>query len=350
MRIPIFIAYLVIVSVPSSGQNATSQASSELRPLTIEHPTLAHASALIDQGKYGDAIGELETLAENPGNKGVASQLGTAYYKLGNYPLAATSLSQAIVENADDKESTQLLGLTYFFLGKPKDAIPLLERVQSWYPRANVDASYVLGNCYIQVMDYESARRVFAAMYGVAPDSASSHLFLSRMLLRQGFDPVAEQEAKKALAVDPKLPMTHFLLGELYLFKSRIPESIAEFESELGINPGYSATYYRLADAYIHVGRYEDGERLLQRSVWLDSTASGPYILMAKVLLHKGEADLAKRSLDRALAMDPNNYVGHYLMGQVYQAQGKTRDADAEFKVSQQLQSKQTHSQVEQKN
>ena len=170
--------------------------------------------------------------------------------------------------------------------------------------------SYVLGICYIQVMDYDSARRAFATMYGVSPDSAASHLFLSRMLLRQGFDPIAEQEAKKALAVDPKLPMAHFLLGELYTFKSRVPEAISEFEGELAINPGYAATYYRLADAYTRVGRYEDAERLLQRSVWLDSTASGPYILMAKVLLHKKEPDMAKRSLDRALTMDPNNYVG----------------------------------------
>jgi tetratricopeptide (TPR) repeat protein len=342
---------IVLLTPPAgSAQIQGPQPSSELQSQAVAQSGLAHATELIDKGKYLDAITELKELAETPNHKGVAHQLGIAYYKMGDYSNAASQFQQAIAEDPDDKEATQLLGLTYYFLGKPREAIPLLSKVQSWYPRANVDASYVLGICYIQVMDYDSARKAFATMYGVGPDSGASHLFLSRMLLRQGFDPISEQEGKKALAVDPKLPMAHFLLGELYTFKSRIPEAISEFEGELAINPAHAATYYRLADAYTRVGRYEDAERLLQRSVWLDSTASGPYILMAKVLLHKKEPDLAKRSLDRALTMDPNNYVGHYLMGQVYQAQGKTTEADAEFKLSQQLQALQTHSQEEQKN
>jgi len=346
----ILISLLLLGPASFSLQMPAPQSPGELKTQALEHPDLAHATELINKGKYLEAIGELKELEQTPTHNGVAHQLGIAYYKTGDYPNAVSQFQQAIAEDPDDKEATQLLGLTYYFVGKPRDAIPFLSKVQSWYPRANVDASYVLGICYVQVMDYDSARRAFATMYGVSPDSAASHLFLSRMLLRQGFDPIAEQEAKKALAVDPKLPMAHFLLGELYTFKSRVPEAISEFEGELAINPGYAATYYRLADAYTRVGRYEEAERLLQRSVWLDSTASGPYILMAKVLLHKKEPDMAKRSLDRALTMDPNNYVGHYLMGQVYQAQGKTADADAEFKLSQQLQALQTHSQQEQKN
>jgi tetratricopeptide (TPR) repeat protein len=355
MRILIFPAFLTIFIVllglaTGSTQIQAPQPSREMQTQTVERLDLAHATKLIDEGKYLAAIAELKRLAETPDHKGVAHQLGAAYYKMGDYPNAVNQLQQAVTEDPGDREATQLLGLTYYFLGKPRDAIPYLSRVQSWYSRANVDAAYVLGICFIQVMEYDSARRAFATMYAVGADSAASHLFLSRMLLRQGFDPISELEAKKALAVDPKLPMAHFLLGELYTFKSRVPEAISEFEGELAINPGYAATYYRLADAYTRVGRYEDAERLLQRSVWLDSTASGPYILMAKVLLHKKEPDMAKRSLDRALTMDPNNYVGHYLMGQVYQAQGKTTDADAEFKLSQQLQALQTHSKEEQKN
>ncbi|HLH07724.1 MAG TPA: tetratricopeptide repeat protein [Terriglobales bacterium] len=346
MRFIYLISLLLILPFVFAQSNQT-QSSTDLQA-PVDHPSIAHATQLFNEGKYGDAIPELQALERAPDHKGVANLLGTSYYKVGDYRNAATQLKQALTEDAGDKEATQLLGLTYYFLGRPADAIPLLSKVQSWYPRANVDASYVLGISYIRVKDYDSARKAFATMYGVPPDSAASHLFVSQMLLRQGFDPIAEEEAKKALAIDPKLPMAHFLLGELYIFKSRIPEAISEFESEMGINPAYAATYYRLADAYTRVGRYEDAERLLQRSVWLDSTASGPYILMGKVLLHKKEPDLAKRSLDRALSMDPNNYVGHYLMGQVYQAQGKTGDADNEFKLSQQLEAMQTHSPNEQ--
>lgn len=270
-----------------------------------------------------------------------------AAYASGDYATAVTQLKQALASDPNDKEAIQLLGLSYYFTGRPKEAIPYLEQVQAWFPTANVDASYVLGICYVQSLRYDDARHAFARMYDVAPDSAAAHLFNARMLLRQGMDPIAESEAKAAIAADPRLPLAHRLLGELYLFKSRIPDAITEFEAELKINPGHAATYYSLADAYTRVMKYEEAERLLQRSIWLDSTASGPYILMGKVLVHKKEYRLAERSLDHALGMDPNNYVAHYLLGQTYRAEGRNTDADRELSRAQQLEAAKTQSKAE---
>ncbi len=344
------LVFCVLFLAPlGSPQLAAGQRNNELQPLPrVEHPDLKHASALIDQGRYQDAIAELQALqAKDPHHKGVAHELGAAYYKIGDYPRASEALQQALTEDDADKEAVQLLGLSYYFSGKPKQAIPLLERVQSWYPTANVDAAYVLGISYIQTKDYEQARKAFATMYGAPPDSAASHLFLARMLFRHEFVPIAEQEAHKAAELDPKLPLTHFLLGELYMFKSQIPEAIREFEAELAINPAHAATYYKLADAYTRVMRWDDAQRLLQRSIWLDSTASGPYVLMGKVLLKKNEPTLAVRSLERALAMDPNNYMGHYLLGQAYRELGKTADAERELELSQKLQAAQNRSRAE---
>jgi tetratricopeptide (TPR) repeat protein len=341
-----FSVVVLLLCLLPAAEVALAQAITELKPLPrFEHPDLRHASGLIQNRQYQDAISELQELkSQDPQRKGVTRELGVAYYKLGDYGHASETLRQAVAEDASDSEAAQLLGLSYYFSGRPKEAIPLLEKVQSWYPRANVDAAYVLGLCYIQSFDYEHARRAFAAMYAVPPDSAASHLFLARMLLRQGFDPIAEKEAQQAIKLDPKLPMAHYLLGELYIFKSRIPEAIAELESELAINPGYGSTYYRLADAYIRVMKFDRAEQLLQRSMWLDQTASGPYILLGKVLLKKNEPDLALRSLERALGMDPNNYMAHYLMGQAYRTLGKSADADRELQLSEKLQAAQNRS------
>ncbi|MGB7556010.1 MAG: tetratricopeptide repeat protein [Candidatus Korobacteraceae bacterium] len=306
----------------------------------------AEARRLSEQGKYDDAIADLQQLAtRTPPPAGLSHELGTAYYKKSDYLKAAEYLKQALTENPKDDEAVQLLGLSYYLAGRPSEAIPYLEKVQTWYPRANVDASYILGICYIQSKNYPQARIAFAKMFDVKPDSAASYLFTARMLFRQEFDPVAEEYAEKAIALDPKLPMAHFLLGELHLYKSRIPEAIADFQQELAINPGYAAAYYKLADAYSRVQKYDDAERLLQRSIWLDATSTGPYILMGKVLEKKGEAALAVRTLQRAVAMDPNNPISHHLLGQSYRDLGKTEDADRELKLAEQLQQKQDASQ-----
>jgi tetratricopeptide (TPR) repeat protein len=296
------------------------------------------ARRLSQQGKYNEAISALHQLeSAHPGLKGLSHELGAAYYKMGDYASAIAFLKKALQENPADSEAEQLLGLSYYLSQRPGEAIPELEKVQTWYASANVDASYILGICYIQTKDYPNARKAFAKMFDVPADSAASYLFTARMLLRQDFAPVAEEYAHKAVALDPKLPMAHQLLGELYLYHSQIDEAITEFRKELEINPGNATAYYKLADGYSRQQKYDEAERLLQRSIWLDSTSTGPYILLGKVLQKKGETELAVRALQRALAMDPNNPIPHHLLGQAYRDLGRNEDAERELKVAGQL-------------
>ncbi len=302
-------------------------------------PEFAEARRLLQQGKYDQAVSQLSDLAQRkPALKGLSFELGAAYYQKGDYIKAVDFFKQALTEAPENKEAIQLLGLSYYLSGRPREAVPPLEKSQVWSPRANLDASYVLGLCYIQTKDYPQARIAFARMFEVPADSAASYLFTARMLLRQEFDPIAEEYAQKAIALDHKLPLVHFFLGELHLSKSRIPEAISDFQGELALNPGHAPTYYKLADAYSRMQRFDEAERLLQRSIWLDATSTGPYILLGKVLEKKGEAELAVRALEHALSMDPNNSVTHHLLGQAYRDMGRNEDAERELKIAQQLQ------------
>jgi tetratricopeptide (TPR) repeat protein len=327
---------------PPQSTAASTGSSQDSHGVAGTDSELSRAQLLIRQGKYDDALAELQELAaKKPYLKGVFHELGTAYYKKGDYAKAIDYLKKAIQEDQADNEAVQLLGLSYYLSGRPGEAIPELEKVQTWYPRANVDAAYILGVCYIQTKNYPQARKAFARMFDVGADSAASYLFTARMLLRQEFEPVAEEYAQKAIELDPKLPLAHFLLGELYLFKSRIPEATAELQKEIAINPGYAAGYYKLADAYSRVQKYDEAERLLQRSIWLDATATGPYILMGKVLEKKGEFELAARALQHAATMDPNNPMTHHLLGQTYRDLGRASDAERELHEAERLQQEQ---------
>ena len=320
-------------SAPASDPQGYKTAGSD--------PEFTEARRLSQQGKYDEAISQLQALTtRTPKPAGLSHELGAAYYKKGDYLKAADFLKQAVAEDPNDKEAVQLLGLSYYVSGRPAEAIPYLEKVQTWYPRANVDAAYVLGICYLRSRDYPQARNAFAKMFDVPPDSGASYLLTARMLFRQEFIPIAEEYAQKAIGADPKLPLAHQLLGEIHMFTSKIPEAISDFQQELAINPGYPAAYYKLGDAYSRIQKYDEAERLLQRSIWLDATSTGPYILMGKVLEKKGEPILAIRALQRAVSMDPNNHITHHLLGQAYRDIGKTDEAEKEFKLAEQLQGK----------
>ncbi len=336
-----FVLAFGVVSAHTTSPRAPMESSwaAEQTSDSSQGAPFAEMRRLSEQGKFDEAIGKLEALALNePELKGLAHELGVAYYKKSDYLKAVASFQKALEEDPGDNEAVQLMGLSYYLAGRPAEAIGPLEKVQTWYPSANVDAAYILGVCYMQTKDYQNARKAFAKMFSVPADSAAAYLFAARMLLRQDFAPIAEDYAKKAVELDPKLPRAHMLLGEIYLYKSRIPEAVEQLQKELELNPGDAAAYYKLADAYSRVQKYEEAEKLLQRSIWLDATSTGPYILMGKVLEKKGETALAVRALQRAIALDPNNPMPHHLLGQAYREMGKVEEAERELKLSEQLQ------------
>ncbi|HUL15390.1 MAG TPA: tetratricopeptide repeat protein [Terriglobales bacterium] len=333
------ICLLLLVHPSLSTTRKIAGPQTDATPPGSKDASFADVEKLLEQGRFDEAIASLGQLQKSdPELKGLAHEYGVAYYRKGDYFQAAQSLRQALEKNPADDEAVQLLGLSLYLSGKPGEAIPYLQKVQSWFPSANVDAAYILGVSYIQTKDYDAARGAFAKMFGVPAESASAYLFTARMLLRFDFGPIAEEYGRKAIQLDPKLPLAHELLGELYLYESKIPEATAELEKELAINPGSAVTYYKLADAYSRVQRFDDAERLLQRSIWLDATSTGPYILLGKVLEKKGETALAVRALQRALTMDPRNPIPHHLLGQAYRDLGREADAERELKLAEQLQ------------
>jgi tetratricopeptide (TPR) repeat protein len=333
---------ILLLSVSPLSQAQSSTANSPSTQAERSSALLSEATRLVQEGKFEEAIKELVPLeAEKPEPNGVEHELGLAYYRKGDFQNAQGAFARAMEGDPQDRESIQLRGLSLFQLGRYADAIPYLQQVQSWIGAVNVDADYVLGLCFMYTQNYDEARKSFSHMYGVPPDSASAYLFLARMLLRQGYDPVAEQNAQQAAKLDPKLPLVHYLLGEFYLYKSSVQKAIDEFELEQKLNPGYAGTYDRLGDSYSRIGKYDDAQRALQQAILLDATATGPYILMGKVLIKKKDYASAATYLEKAMRMDPANYITHHLLGETYRGLGRTADSERELKKAEELQSAQ---------
>jgi tetratricopeptide (TPR) repeat protein len=156
--------------------------------------------------------------------------------------------------------------------------------------------------------------------------------------MRREYLPVAEESARKALALNPGLPQTHLLLGEIELARGQSADAISDFEKERDLNPLDGAVYDRLGDAYIHEGDFDHAQQALDRAVLLEPTVNVPFILLGKVLLKQQNSMIAKMYLEHALQMDPKNYMAHYLLGQAYRALGRTDDAAREYKAAEQVQ------------
>jgi tetratricopeptide (TPR) repeat protein len=300
---------------------------------------LSPARSLLEQGKNREAISSLKSVATNhPELKGVNHELGVAYYREGEYLDAAKHLQSAWNEDNNDHDAMQLLGLSYYFSGRPEQAIPALQRVRSWRPDANIDAVYILGVCLALTNRYAEALEIFAQLYGVSRDSASAHLLLGRLLLRQGLDPAAQSEINAALLISPRLPLAHLTLGEISVYGGNYAKALKEFEVELTLNPTCAPALTHMGELYWRLNRDEDSQKVLLRSIVLDSTTPEPYVVLGKVLLRKGQSALAEQNLQHAISLDPGSYTAHYFLGQLYRNQGRSAAAEREMKTAARIQ------------
>jgi tetratricopeptide (TPR) repeat protein len=327
MRLLCFFCVVGGLALPACTQSTTSIAP------------LRRAQDLVDSGHLDQALQNLDTLAaEQPEPAGVEYLRGMVFYQQEKMAEASAAFAKAVAQDPKNLEAMQMEGVSLFRQGKSAEAVPLLEQAHRSVANANVDPNYVLGLCYLDTRRYDDARRAFAGQYGFPPDSAPSYLLAARMLLRRDYLPIAEESARKALALNPGLPQAHLLLGEIALAQGQSANAIADFEQERDLNPLDGAVYERLGDAYIRAGNFDRAQQALDRAVLLEPTVNIPFILLGKVLLKQHNSSMAKMYLEHALQVDPRNYMAHYLLGQAYRALGRTDDATREYRAAEQIQ------------
>ncbi len=264
--------------------------------------------------------------------------LGMIHYQRNEFAAANAAFEKAVAQEGTDLQSVQMRGVTLYRMGQPAAAIPLLEHANTAIATVNADGTYVLAVCYLDVHRYDDARHIFAKQYKLPADSAAAYLLLARMLLRRNEPVASEQMARKALEIEPGLPLAHLLLGQLALSRSRADDAIVEFEAERKINPMDGEVYERLGDSYTRASRYEDAQQALNCALLLEPNSTGPYILLGQVLLKREDPLTALNYLVKAEQMDPSNHLTHVLLGQAYRALGHKEEATREYKMAEGLQ------------
>jgi predicted Zn-dependent protease len=315
-----------------SAQSAADAPSAD----SLDAKVVRHS---IDTGHADVALKQIATLRAGHGTVAGLSRLeGLADYQLSDLRAADKAFAAALVEDPHDVESSQMRGLTLFRLGRPADAIPLLEATEKQGALGKADPNYILALCYMDTRRYDDARHAFAAQYGFAPDGAAAYLVAARMLLRREYLPVSQSFAQKALEINPSLPLAHELLGEIALAGNHLDEAIAELEKEKVNNPLEPSVYEGLGEAYNRAAKYDDAQRNLQAAILLEPNATGPYISLGKTMLKKGDAVAALTYLQHADQLDPQNFRTHSLLGQAYRAMGRTQDASRETETAEKIQ------------
>lgn len=322
---------LIIASGVSTGQQ---QAVPPAPPSPIEQ-----AEKLLKERRPDGALSLLTTYAlENPKAPGLESDFGNAYFQLRQFSEATKHLKAALVENAGDLQSTQLLAISFYSSGNCDDALPLLEKLGPTNPRNIPDSPYLASICYVMTKQLDKARDSLAHFFLVPPDSAMAYLTLAKLMVRQQMVEKAIPQIETALRLDPRLPMAHFLLGEIDLYQSSPQAAVAEFQRELTVNPTLWLVYWRLGDSYTRLAKYDEAEKALKEAIWLNDGSADAIALLGEIALKKNDPALASGFLDRALSLDPQNLDAHASLAKAYHELGRESEANQQTEIVRKLQ------------
>lgn len=145
---------------------------------------------------------------------------------------------------------------------------------------------------------------------------------------------LAEDDIRKALAIDANLPEAHATLGFIRMFHY-FDWDAAEDELKAAINlaPNYPTAHHWLGVLYSIRGRLDDAKAEMTRARDLDPTS--PIILNDLGQLHyfAGGNDRAIELLREASDLDPVNPWPHGAMSDVFRAMGKENESFGSLKM-----------------
>lgn len=161
---------------------------------TAYQHALAPVYALIRGGEYAHAIAEMtqaggQRLAPAFRHDGNHSWyvIGDAFFKMGDFAMAAQAFRRALRCWSGDAEALMALGNSYSEMQRPKLAARCLRKAIPLSPKRAADCRFNLGNALFDMQNYKAAAAEYAA--AAASGGKKTAAKARKMLARLGRSP-----------------------------------------------------------------------------------------------------------------------------------------------------------------
>lgn len=159
------------------------------------------------------------------------------------------------------------------------------------------------------------------------PSEARARVALGRADFAVGEESRAEEEYKKALALDPAGIDPLLGLGELWLFQRKLLQAEQAFRRAIQVSPQSSRGYAALGEVLDSQGNAGGARNLLEKAVLLDPKDWHSAYLLATLLMGTGEVARATGLIERVLAQRPDYLPAQEILGRTWLRRGDLRRA-----------------------
>lgn len=330
------------------------EAERELRLVVSAQPSDVEARVNLGvvymrRSDWKQALAQLEA-AERlaPKVAGIRLNIGLIFYREGLYENATAPFESVVRDDPGSLQARRLLGLCYLFVERYKESANMLSGV--WSESQN-DPSYVyaLAVAADHAQDKTLSEKALTQLMAMSTrETGDRHaaplveLLMGKAYMQRDDYAQALIELKKALALDPKLPMLHYHLGLVYRHDAMLPEAKAEFLADLAIEPGVADAMDQLGEVEFGLADIASSRKHLEQAVHVNPRLGTAWFYLAKIYLQGAQYNAALAALDKAAAVDDKSTNVHYLRAQVLKQMGRQKEAATEFATVKRLELEKT--------
>ncbi|MGD9015091.1 MAG: SpoIID/LytB domain-containing protein [Candidatus Omnitrophota bacterium] len=222
MRFLILLVSFLLLGI-SSGVNA------DLDPFE-------EAVAYYHQARFSDSINVYKKIIKNNPNQLKAYwNLAYLYKDLLEYEQAIQIIKEAL-KIFEDNQLNLFLGQLYYLDGKPKQAIPHLNRL---LVRGSTDprALFYLGQCYEEIGQLTEAEDYYSEVIKLEPSHVFAYLRLANMFYQTDRLKQAVRAYQEVILLDPSITQVRRSLAECFRKLSEFPEAYEQYAKYVAIYP-----------------------------------------------------------------------------------------------------------------
>jgi Flp pilus assembly protein TadD len=336
-------------SQPSSGAQTTQQPSSssgqgisqsshrrhiQVAEEQAPSPELSKAEDLIQKRDYTGAEPLLRHVTTGDSTNYVAwFELGFVENELGKIDDSIAAYRKSVEAKPDVFESNLNLGLQLAKTHQP-DAEKFLRAATQLKPTSQVEEGHFrawlsLGHV-LENTNPDEAITAFRRAADLQPKDAEPHLAAGSIFEKQGKFADAEEEYKKALALDPASDALTGLTN-IYMHGRRFPEAAECLRKLVAVHPEQAAAHVQLGRVLAAEEKYEDAIAELQTGQKLAPGDLSVQQDLADLYLTAGKNPEAEAAYRELLSAHPNNAELHNDLGESLLRQKKFPEAQQEF-------------------
>ena len=330
----------------------TFATSSLLDDASVPNPEFAlgryaGAFALIQQGKYGEAVSRLRAQAATDGlvaDRALASAEITqaiATLKRDGRTQSIDALAQAVRRYPTSSEAHRILGLAYATASQNETSLEALRtavRLDSGNERARLALADVLATS----KDTAGARVLLSETTQVIPESGQAHWKLGRVHLQFGDEANAVRAYESAARLAPfaGAGLLQASIGRLDNNRLDLDGAAAAYSKRIAFNPNDSNAHLDLADIYRAQDKLDSALAESLVAALLDPANARSFATIGQIHAASGRDEDAVQALRKAVAVDPAHLEAHYALSRALSRLNRVDEAREELQIFAQLQSK----------